>query len=59
MGKRKVDKYGVHLYGCECRECTKTNRVCPECGRKYWNDDDRPDMEECPRCMWKPSELSV
>lgn len=54
MGKRKVDRHGVHLHGCECKECTKTNAICPQCGREYWTDPKRPDMNECPRCMWKP-----
>lgn len=54
MSKSKIDAYGDHLHGCECKECTKTNSTCPECGRKYWCDIDRPDLDECPRCMWTP-----
>ncbi|NVO00924.1 MAG: hypothetical protein HXX17_16530 [Geobacteraceae bacterium] len=54
MGKRKVDKHGVHLHGCECHECTKTNKICPECGTAYWNEPTRPDMEECHHCGWSP-----
>jgi hypothetical protein len=53
-GKCKVDRDGVHIIGCECRECTKTNRTCPECGTKYWSDPEFPEMEECGHCMWTP-----
>ena len=54
MGKSKIDKNDVHLYGCECKECTQTNAVCPECGTKYWAEPDMPEYEECHKCMWKP-----
>lgn len=54
MSGRKVGKDGAHLWGCECRECTKTNRTCPECGTKYWTDPKRSDMEECHHCGWQP-----
>ncbi len=49
-----IDEHGVHLFGCECEECTATNATCPVCGREYYSDPDRPELEECPRCMWTP-----
>lgn len=52
MGKRKIDKDGAHMHGCECKECTKTNVTCPECGRHYWTEPDDPQFE-CPHCMLK------
>lgn len=54
MGKAKIGKDGAHLWGCECRECMKTNAVCPQCGTHYWTDPDFPEMEECHHCMWTP-----
>jgi len=47
---KRIDEHGVHLYGCECRECTKTNVECPKCGRKYWSPPDNLQFE-CTRCM--------
>jgi len=51
---KKIDKYGVHLHGCTCKECTKTNKTCPVCGTQYWAEPDMPEYEECHRCMWTP-----
>ena len=59
MRKSKIDRYGVHLHGCECRECTKTNATCPECGTKYYTDPAFPKMEECHHCTWTPFEVPV
>ena len=59
MRKHKIDSDGVHLHGCECQECMKTNATCPECAREYWNDADRPELEECPRCMWTPAKIKI
>lgn len=56
MSKSKIDKHGVHLHGCECQECTKTNATCPKCGRENWFAPDRPDTHECSRCMWTPGQ---
>ena len=46
MGKKKIDKNGVHLWGCECKECTFVDVVCPKCGWEYSGGS-----FECPRCM--------
>ena len=47
---KKIDKHGVHLHGCTCKDCTKTNVTCPECGREYWTDWGSVGYE-CPCCM--------
>jgi len=51
---KKIDKHGVHLHGCECKECMKTNAICLQCSREYWADPKFPELNECPRCMWTP-----
>jgi len=51
MGKSKIDEHGVHLYGCECRECTAVDVTCPKCGREYSKGS-----FECPRCMYEWNE---
>ena len=50
----RIDKDGIHLFGCQCDECTRTNRTCPECGTRYWAEPGYPQFEECHHCMWTP-----
>lgn len=54
MSKAKIASDGAHMFGCECRECAKTNFTCPECGRENWFEPNMPESHECSRCMWTP-----